>query len=138
MRPQMRLFTTLVAAIPAAVHLDQVCIQFSIARMTTKAKVPDLIEIRQNQLALMMAQMACVAKQNDVFNFVAAAFALRLNVMILETAMVILLRQRRASANAAPQTTAQVGLKTRPIFEAHCLVIYREEREGENGEQKSK
>ena len=134
----MRLFTTLVAAIPAAVHLDQVCIQFVIARMTTKAKVPGLIEIRQNQLALMMAPMAVVTQQNDVFDFVAAAFALRLNVMILETAMVILLRQRRASANAAPQTITQIGLKTRPIFKAHCLVIYREEREGENGEQKSK
>ncbi len=103
--------------------------------MTTKAKVPDLIEIRQNQFALMMTQMAGVTEQNNVFDFVAAAFALRSDVMILETAMIILLRQGRLPTNAAPQTIAQVGLKTRPIFEAHCLIIYRE---GENGEQKSK
>jgi hypothetical protein len=120
MRPQMRFVVTFVAAIPATVHLDSFNVQIGFTRMTRESFVHfQIIEMRQNQFALMMAQMTVVTKQNDVLGFVAAALALRPHVMILETAMIVLLRQRRAPANAAPQAVTQVNLKTRPIFEAH-------------------
>ena len=112
-------FVALVAAIPTAIHFDSLRIQPRITNVTIKLEVPSLIEVRQNQFALMMAQMTVIAQQNDVFRFVAAAFALRLDVMVLETAMIVLLRSGRTPTNAASQTIAQVGLKTRPIFEAH-------------------
>lgn len=111
----MRLSLAFVAAIPATIHFHRAGIQIGDAIVTIELKVPALVELRQRQFALMMAQMTIEAQQNNVVDFIAAALALRLDVMILETAMIILLRNGRASANATLQTVAQVDLKTYTI-----------------------
>ena len=129
MRPQMRLDAAIVAAIPAAIHLDGFNIQFAVASVTRERRVwLQIVEMRQLQFLLMMSHMTIFAKQNQIIGFVRPIIALRNHMMILKTAMIILLRQRRAPTNATSQTIAQIDSETRPIFEAHFWIFTAEAR----------
>jgi len=120
--PQMRLFSTIVAAIPAAIHLNGFDAVLRVALMTRESRRwLQIIEKRQHQLAFVMQQMTIVTQQNQVFDLVFAALAAHLQMMIFKTAMIMRLTFRRAPAHATTQTVAQVDLKTRSVLDAHFI-----------------
>jgi hypothetical protein len=116
----MRRLTTSAATIPATVHFNRISTHGCIAALAREfRKRRQIAQGRQGKLILMMSQVAIVTEQNKVIDNIGATYALRHYVMILEAAMIVLLRLRSTTTQTTFEPVAQVDLKTGAIGKRH-------------------